>query len=493
MSRRRAKSTHVAPPPKPSRLSDGYAVSRRIAAKYDAAQTTTDNSNHWAQADHYSADAALSPTVRRTLRSRSRYEAANNTYCSGMIRTLANDTIGVGPTLQMLGGTEDDAAIESAFWLWAQSVRLAEKLRLMRMAKCRDGETFATFITNFGLRSAVKLDLRLYEADQVATSLLGNVAAELTDGVLLDDFGNVTGYLVLKRHPGDTTYFVNAWETETIPARDMIHLLNAERPNQHRGVPEIAPALPLYAQLRRFTLAVIAAAETAADIAGVIQSTAVAGDPDDIEPLDAIDIARRQLLTMPKGWALAQLKAEQPATTYEMFKRQIINEIARCLNMPYNVAAGDSSSYNYSSGRLDHKTYFKSLRVERMHWETACLDPILDRWFQEARLVPGLLPPSLRAAQSLPPHEWRWEGDEEIDPLKDAQARQVRLATGMTSRAREYARDGLDMEAEDIAAAASFGVTVDEYRRRLFDSTYANAAAVLQIANQQGDDNAEPV
>jgi hypothetical protein len=31
---------------------------------------------------------------------------------------------------------------------------------------------------------------------------------------------------------------------------------------------------------------------------------------------------------------------------------------------PFNVAAGNSSGYNYASGRLDHQTYFKAIRVD---------------------------------------------------------------------------------------------------------------------------------
>jgi hypothetical protein len=38
---------------------------------------------------------------------------------------------------------------------------------------------------------------------------------------------------------------------------------------------------------------------------------------------------------MPGGWKMAQMHAEQPATTYAEFKREILNEIARCLNMPF--------------------------------------------------------------------------------------------------------------------------------------------------------------
>ena len=74
----------------------------RVRAKFDSAQTTPDNRRHWANADYLSADAAASPEVRRLLRSRARYEVANNSYARGIVLTLANDVVGTGPRLQML-------------------------------------------------------------------------------------------------------------------------------------------------------------------------------------------------------------------------------------------------------------------------------------------------------------------------------------------------------------------------------------------------------
>lgn len=44
-----------------------------VRAKYDAAERG-DDYRHWGNADAFSADAALSPMVRRTLRNRARYE-----------------------------------------------------------------------------------------------------------------------------------------------------------------------------------------------------------------------------------------------------------------------------------------------------------------------------------------------------------------------------------------------------------------------------------
>ena len=51
-------------------------------------------------------DAAASPAVRRTLRNRARYEVANNSYARGIVLTLANDSIGTGPRLQLLTGND---------------------------------------------------------------------------------------------------------------------------------------------------------------------------------------------------------------------------------------------------------------------------------------------------------------------------------------------------------------------------------------------------
>ncbi|OPZ29582.1 MAG: Phage portal protein, lambda family [Lentisphaerae bacterium ADurb.BinA184] len=115
-----------------------------VRARYDAAQTTPDNFRHWAAADSLSANAANSPAVRHTLRIRSRYEIANNSYAKGIVLTLANDTIGTGPRLQTQ--IDDDAlsrAVEREFAAWAEEVRLADLLRTMRMAKATDGEVFA--------------------------------------------------------------------------------------------------------------------------------------------------------------------------------------------------------------------------------------------------------------------------------------------------------------------------------------------------------------
>lgn len=468
---------------------------RALRARYDAAQTTTENSKHWTYADGLSAAAANSPDVRRTLRNRARHEVDNNTYARGMVRTLSNMIVGRGPTLQLQSGDDvADSQVELAFWKWARAAKLSQKLMTMRMARCVDGESFALLTTNPKLRHPVKLDLKVYEADQVSRPYISLTDPLFADGITFDDFGNPAAYTLLRRHPGDTGFVDLGTEYETIRASEMIHLFRCERPGQIRGIPEITAALPLFAQLRRYTLAVIAAAEVAADLSVLLETQQSPEDPDELEPLDTIELERRTAMTLPQGWVAKQLKAEQPVTTYAMFKREIVAEIARCLLMPYNIAAGDSSGYNYSSGRLDHQTFFVFVDVDRCFLEEVALEPVFETWWNEARLVPGVLPPELADLPEPPLHDWGWGGHEHVDPLKEANAQRVRLnETHTTTMARECAREGLDWEDVQKQQAKELGITVEELRRLMLQKrfgapTAAGPAGLLPAPDEDTDE-----
>jgi lambda family phage portal protein len=454
----------------PARTVRTVHVPLRVRGRYDAAATTDENRRHWANADLLSAGAANNPQVRRTLRSRARYEVANNSYARGITLTLANDCVGTGPRLQMLtGDNETNRTVEQEFMRWADAISLPEKLRTMRMARAESGEAFCMLVANPKVDSAVKLDLRLLEADQVATPDLSRqpMGANAVDGIVFDAYGNPIEYHVLKNHPGDQVMRYSL-DYDRIPAPAMIHYFRADRPGQNRGIPEITPALPLFAQLRRYTLAVIAAAETAADFAAVLFTDAPAnGEADPIEPMDLVELERRMATVLPGGWRLGQIQAQQPSTGYGEFKKEILNEIARCLNMPFNVACGNSSGYNYASGRLDHQTYFKSIRVDQEQMGSVVLDHVLRTWLDEAILVSELLPLWLRSAAFRDlDHQWFWDGQEHVDPAKEANAQATRLTSHTTTLAYEYARQGRDWESElkqrakEIKLMQKLGLTV---------------------------------
>lgn len=444
---------------------------RIMKARYDASLTTPDNYKHWSMADALSADAAASPDVRKRLRERARYEIANNTYAKGILLTLASDIVGTGPRLQLINpqSSKRGRRIERDFSAWMESTGLAEKLMTAAMAKIGDGEAFAVLVNRNSSPNPVKLDVKLLEADRICSSHDLLSRPDVVDGILCDSLGNPVAYEYLTEHPGGLNQAMSMTEWKRIPARWMCHWFRHDRPEQHRGVSEIASALPLFAQLRRYTLSTIAAAETASDFAAVLYTDQT--DPYENQnangvravPFDEVEITKRMMMTLPDNYKMAQFKPEQPVTTYAEFKREILGEIARCLQVPVNVANGDSSKHNYASGRLDHQVYHRAVYLTQQSCVWNMMEPIFREWMTEYCLVHDRKIVNVHDI----PHTWFWDGFEHVDPEKEANAQLIRLESKTTSLATEYAKVGKDWEdeleqiAREQAKMKELGLTVE--------------------------------
>lgn len=461
------------------------AWSNMMRARYDSASNGEDGRRHWENADNLSANSANSAGVRCVLRKRSRYECANNSYAKGIVSTLANHTIGIGPRPQF---SDKRISLASAKFVaselidWMDEIRLGEKLRTMRKDKCQSGEAFGALTTNFNLASPVKLDFQTIECDRIADPYMTTTDdARNIDGVKLDVYGNPESYSVLKNHPGDLMQS-QFGDADRIDADRMCHWFTADRSGQYRGIPEVTAALPLFAQLRRFTLAVIAAAETAADAAGVLYTDAPAnGEAEDFPSFDGIEIEKRMMLTLPRGWKMGQIEAQQPVTTYAQFKQEILKEIARCLNMPYNIAAGDSSNYNFASGKLDANIYVTAVWIDRDQCEKIVMNKLITQWFREARLIPDYLPSDVARLSSLPRRQWHWDALDFNDPVKIATSRQIAVKSGFGNLRRFAAEDGYDFDEEQQSHAESLGVTAKELQAAMFLHLYGPNAAPTVI------------
>jgi len=469
-----------------------------LAASYDAAALSDGNMRHWANADSLGAMAANSASIRATLRRRARYEVANNCTARGILMTKAYDLVGRCPRIQFeTDSSEANSLLEDAFTKWAAAVKLGPKLRTAVTAKTQDGEIFALYTTNKRLRHPIKLDLRLVEADQIADPVMTPPTANKVDGIVFDDEGNPVEYHMLKVHPGEPNLIPRADDIQVIPADQMVHWFRADRPGQVRGVPEITPALPLMAQGRRFILATLDAAEAAADFAVLLYTEMPPYTLDDgqyvatpVVPMTSFDMERRMMTAVPAGWKAAQMKAEHPATTFKMFKAEIVNDFGRCMCMPYGVAAGNSSDYNFASGRLDLLPYRKSLEIEEGELEDDLLARLMIAWLDEALKYYGIRYPII-ATLDRERISWHWVWGTigyGVNPVDEANARRVDLECGLTSRQTEYEKKSLDWEAEDERAAKSFGLTVEEYRRKVGEKILAGKApAPVSDANDQDE------
>lgn len=484
-----------------------------VRASFDAASRSQEAHRHWRGADALSADAALSPDVRHLIISRARYEVANNGYVCGILNTLADDCVGTGPRLQLsLCDCSDESladAMEIALehrekrWKnWCKAIGLCRKLKIARRTKAQDGEVFLRKSVNPKIRDFVKLDVTLFESEQVGSPLLSvtpdyyaNGVPKEVDGIAYDQYGNESAYRFWTLHPGaNGVANTLIGDSYTVNAGSVIHYANIIRPGQHRGLPEIASTLPIFNDLRRFTNAVLAAAETAAEISFLLSTDNPAQDDDGesqsvhLDPGLIVEFCRNSGVALPEGWKATQLKAEQPTSNHSEFVKTKIREASRALSMPMNVALGDSSGYNYASGRLDHQTYFRTIKGERTLIEDTILDDLLASWEELDRLFY----PDDYPADAEIEHEWMWDGFAHVDPLKEANAQNVRLNNSKTTTLA----DECGMEGKDYMKVIRQRVREECAERRLrkqygLPETQNNPSGAVNPSGEEGDDKDE--
>jgi len=414
----------------------GVISNLKLNARYDAAQTTATNERHWNNADYLDPHAANNPAARRNLRSRSRYEVIeNNPYLKGMVLTLANDFVGSGPRLEITDPAyteEQKARIQILYASWAKKIKMRNKLWRMRIAKCVDGEAFGIEINNKRIKHPVQVDWKLVEGDQCTSDGFIGVGADPnvneTDGIRFDENDEPIKYHFMKRHPGSNHIApIHTKFGEWVDESFVLHWFRKER-SWLRGVPETAPVLNLCALLRRYTLAVVQAAEIAADFAAILESTLPPASTDygtEDDPFDSFPIDRGMFVTMPRGYKMSQLKAQQPMDVYDKFVDALMREIARPFCMPFNIAVGFSGGYNLASGALDARLYQGAIKQERLNSEDEVVEPMIDSWWFEATRIPDYLGQGtlFSPEMNVPKHVIHWDNAPiHQDPQKVANA-----------------------------------------------------------------------
>lgn len=445
---------------------------RRLVASFNAASLSGDMVKAFAGSDQLSADAAMRRSVRLLIASRARNEFANNSFAYGIVTTLANDTVGRGPRLQLLNPDDDSAYSprqeeklqrrERRFRLWCRQVGFNAVLRCARIAKALDGETFILMAENPAAAREVHLQPQIYETEMVRSATWKDQPDEFhkggepyeVDGITYDRYGNPVSYRFLDAHPGSAGAFLDTGRE--VPAASVIHYANRFRAGQHRGISEMLAALNIFNDLRRYSTAVVMAAEVAARISFIISNDLPAEAYEDSiirgengEVTTALDIqggpasfqdGQFNSLVLPAGYHASQMQPQQPTNNYVAFRDAKISEAARVFSMPYNVAAGNSSGYNYASGRLDHQVYRKAISIERGILEDTVILPVYQAWEQRDRLLHLV---DYKGTDDAIP-QLMWDGFEHVDPIKEANAAAIRLASGTTTLSDECAKEGRD-------------------------------------------------
>lgn len=433
-----------------------------IEARYDNARHTPDTASLFRNVDFLAPNAALDPLTRRTIRSRARYVVANCPYAWGMLDTYATDVVGPWVTVSFpRGGIDEDTRtrVSDAFDAWALKTDFWAKLKLMVRAKTTDGEAFATFYTDPTITdetNGVTLNLAVIECDRVESWTSAITREDEFDGIRFDAYRHPVAYRILKYHPGDYRALLKNRAGDWVKAENVIHYFEALRPEQVRGLSDFVAMLDIPAEQKSYRSSVTETAINAASVSGVLQTDQVPecyDDEDeslgkcamDIKPGTAFHAQRGAFVTLPEGWKLAQLQAQQPTSLYPDFVRSLIAEMARCLSMPVNLAMCDSSKHNFASAKLDFAIYGDKITDVRSTLVTKVLDRVFYKWLEEYAVVNRIDPRSLAALRRT---EWLFTERTNADVMKDASADNTRLGNATTSYATLYAKDGKDWKRE---------------------------------------------
>ncbi len=399
-----------------------------------------------ANADHM-ADAA-------SLRVRARSLVQNVPYIAQGLRSLVANAVGTGITPRWMG-----AGADRMDELWGQWAKVADadgrtNIYGLQAAACRamwqDGEVLVRIRSrrpSDGL--PVPMQLQLLEIDWLDSSRTerrgGNTIVE---GIEYDPLGRKVAYWLFDSHPGEPLPLratVRA-SSNPVPADQIIHLFNPERPGQARGITRLAPViaavrdLQLYedAEAQRKNL------ETRLSVIGSQDVDMLESPPAPGEQAagggaartgNLGDLAGGSIIEAPPGLNMTVV-APTAAPGYVEYVKQRLHIIAAGWGVTYEMMTGDMKEVNFSSARVRQNDFRREMEMEQ--WLTIIpnlCERICTAFAQHAYLA-GLVPAVYTDVDHSTP-KWQY-----VNPGQDVRADLDEIAGGLSSYSEKLRQRG---------------------------------------------------
>lgn len=441
-----------------------------LARTYEGAKTGRRTSS-WI-APNSSANAELYGALER-LRARSRDLVRNNPHARRAIAALVANAIGTGIEVGV-------PARPGKVWkAWSAECDFFGELgfggiqALTARAVFESGEGLIVRAKAAGAsRSEVPLRLKVLEADYIDATRHGpqpNGNFAVT-GIELDRQGRKVAYWLYPQHPGDSAIFNPRLNSVRVPAEDVIHVFEKERPGQLRGVPRLSSTILKLRDLDEYQDALLVKKKIEACFAAFVtsdeDSRTVGTTVSTEETTDGT--AGRRLESLSPG-VIEYLKPgedvsfSQPSTAAgeSEYTHDQLLAIAMGAGLTYEQLTGDLSNANFSSMRAGRQE-FKAL-IEQFRWLTF-IPMVCERvwgWFEESAYFAGKIQTTGYEHIWTPP---RWEY---VDPMKDVQADKEELAGCLSSLSAKLRERGEDPEAvfaeiaQERKRLADLGIAVD--------------------------------
>lgn len=461
---------------------------RVAASSHTGASYTDKNLARWTP-PKASADADLLPDLD-TLVARTRDASRNSGLASGGNQTLVDNIVGTGPRLsaipdyRALGQTkewaEEFSGIVEAFWRGYSETGDCDAAGMMPFGAQAEQVLRSAIMNGEGLvlplwlpdpRSKFSTRFLHVEPDRLSNPHNQMDSEFRRAGIEIDKYGRPLAYWIQKNHPGDWYALMGAigGEWERVPAetpwgrKRVIHIHDKERTGQSRGKPWWSSVLPEFKMLDQYTRAELKSAIVSALVAAFIETPldsatlaqAFGADPTSAEYQKWLETMRSYvapldggaMIPMVPGTKVNPFNPARPSDAFEPFVTNVYRRIGLGLNLPLELFTKDFSKTNYSSARAALLEAWRFFRGRRQWLANYWLRPAYTLWLEEAVNL-GLVdaPDFYENIAAYTRSKWIWPGRGWIDPVKEAEAAQVRLENNLSTLEDECAEQGLDWE-----------------------------------------------
>lgn len=410
------------------------ATARAQARRYDAAAKGRHTS------DWYSPALSINQEVLAALeilRERSRELCRNNAYAINAVRTIKNNVIGAGvrPTpVAVKGITKSRLKIVEQTWnAWAdktgcdyddQNTFYGLQSLAMKVV-VESGECIIRKVRGTST-DIVPLRLQIMEGDFINSSYHTGIWQDdntLTYyGIKFDRSGRRIGYWLYKHHPSEF-----GTESEFVPASDIIHIYDTERPGQIRGVPMGCGAMLRLKDLEDYEFTERTRNKVAAAFAVFITDPTGTdnGNVTGVDDNERIEPGMIKTLLPGQEIAVANPPSNQGFAEYV---KSNLRGISAGFGMSYEALSNDYSNVNFSSGKMGSMEF--NNHIEHLQWNMVipkfCAKVF--PWFIEACQLKGIIPFTSEVdATWTPPRR------QMIDTYKEIQGLEKGLRAGIYS------------------------------------------------------------
>lgn len=407
------------------------------------------------------------PWVRMQMIRFSRDEYERNPYYSSVVNKQSEQTIGPCPTM-IANSDETDAndLIEDSHQEWTQLNLIGRNLRNFRKEACLTGIGLALKF-KMHTNHPVKVGYKIYGGDILINPPGADPEDRIIDGVQYDeDWEPIKFFFSNAEFGGDPIEY---------DAKDIIYWSRGYESGRIKPIPECVSGFTVYPFIRRFLQSSIEGAEFRSSFPMALELDSTIYKSNDSMKLHSLEKFQYQPRTVPTLPVGTTLKGLPQGTASDQMERMIRTMAAACalsIDMPANLALGDSSDSNMASAQVDIQPWKNRVNIDRFDL-LATKRRMFKDWYSRARLIRGLTPAITRTEEYKDwfPHTYVYDPlFQHPDPLKNANARAVDMASGVSTLNQNYAELGKNARREISREAKLLGITYEELVRIILNS-----------------------